>query len=98
MNDKHPLAEPPAGPEIDEARIYPAEHHFRIIVLSGSDAFTAIEALLAGYAVTAPLCHGQASRGERYRSLQVSVRLADRAEHRRLDGALRAVAGVRMLL
>ena len=98
MNDTNPLAAPPAGTEADEALIYPAEHHFRIIILSGSTAFADIEALLAGYTVTAPLCHGQASRGERYRSLQVSVRLADRAEHRRLDGALRAVDGVRLLL
>ncbi len=98
MKDTHPLPTPPALPEIAETLIYPAVHHFRIIVLADSPACAEIEALLAGYDVSAPLCHGRKSRGERYQSLQVSVRLADRAEHRRLDGALRAATGVRMLL
>jgi putative lipoic acid-binding regulatory protein len=83
---------------IDEADVYPATHHFRIIVAAGSPAPKAIESLLADYTVTSPLQAGHASAGGRYQSLQVAVHLTCRADHLRLDQALRAVEGVRILL
>lgn len=83
---------------IDEADVYPATHHFRIIVAAGSPAPKAIETLLADYTVTSPLQAGHTSAGGRYQSLQVAVHLACRADHLRLDQALRAVEGVRILL
>ena len=83
---------------IDEADVYPATHHFRIIIAAGSPAPRAIETLLADFTVTSPLQPGHASAGGRYQSLQVAVHLPCRADHLRLDQALRAIEGVRILL
>ncbi len=83
---------------IDEAKVYPATHHFRIIIQAESQAGDGVAAALKPYAVVAPLRPGQASRAGRYRTLEVSVRLDCRDDHLRLDAALRAVAGVRILL
>ncbi len=83
---------------IDEAAVYPATHHFRIIVAAGSQAPQAIATLLEDFAVASPLQAGRASAGGRYQSLQVAVHLDCRADHLRLDQSLRAIAGVRILL
>ena len=48
--------------------------------------------------ITAALAPGSVSTGGKFRSLQVAVRVKDRAELVRLDRELRAVAGVRMVL
>lgn len=84
--------------EINEADVYPATHHFRIIVAAGGTVQKAIEALLADFAVASPLQAGKVSAGGRYQSLQVAVHLACRADHLRLDQSLRAIEGVRILL
>lgn len=83
---------------LDETKIYPARHHFRVIVQAGSPARAAIELLLRDFAVVGTLRDANTSRGGRYVSLQVTVDLASRAEHLLLDAALRAVDGVRLLL
>ena len=83
---------------IDEAEVYPATHHFRIIIAAGSPARKTIETLLANFTVASPLQAGHASAGGRYQSLQVAVHLPCRADHLRLDQALRAIEGVRILL
>ena len=83
---------------IDEAEVYPATHHFRIIVAAGSTARTVIETLLADFEVVSPLKTGQSSAGGRYQSLQVTVNLACRADHLRLDQEIRKGEGVRSLL
>ncbi|MDD5705657.1 MAG: DUF493 family protein [Kiritimatiellae bacterium] len=87
-----------ASPAVDEALVYPADHHFRIITVAGSGAYETVSGVLTAYQVVAPLTHGQTSQGGRYQSLSVTVRLASRAEHMRLDGALRQAEGVRILL
>ncbi len=83
---------------IDEARIYPAEFHFRIIVEPRDPVFEAVSELLHSCDVTAPLQRGRLSRGGRYQTLRVSLRLQSRREHRELDLRLRATDGVRLLL
>ncbi len=83
---------------IDEAAVYPATHHFRIIVAADSQAPQAIAALLADFTVVSPLQAGRASAGGRYQSLQVAVHLDSRVDHLRLDQSLRAIEGVRILL
>jgi len=82
----------------DPATIYPAEHHFRIVVAEPFAGEEALRQVLAGYAVTAPLAAGGTSRQGRYRTLSVSVRVGGREELVQLDRALRAVTGVRLLL
>ncbi len=83
---------------IEESQVYPAEHHFRIIVHAESSAQAGLERVLHDFDVVSPLERSQASQQGRYQSLRVSVRLINRADHVRLDQALRTVAGVRILL
>jgi len=78
--------------------LYPAEFHFRILVEGNFVGEDALKRVLAGHAVTAPLSHAAHSKTGRFRSLQVSVRIQDRAELDKLDAALRAVDGVKLLL
>lgn len=82
----------------DPATLYPAECHFRIIVEKGFADEARLNEILSSSEVTAPLSPGSTSSGGRFRSLQVAVRLKDRAEGVRLDEALRGVAGVRLVL
>jgi putative lipoic acid-binding regulatory protein len=81
----------------DPAAIYPAECHFRIIV-AGDETDERVRQVLAASELASPLSSGRLSAGGRYRSLQVSVRVKDRAELVRLHEGLRAVEGVRMVL
>ena len=83
---------------VDEAKIYPAEFHFRIIVEPGAAIFEAVSAELSPCEITQPLRRGRQSRGGRYLTLQVSLRLHSRQEHQELDLRLRATEGVRLLL
>ncbi|MEI8242726.1 MAG: DUF493 domain-containing protein [bacterium] len=82
----------------DPAMIYPAECHFRIVVAADFCADDRLRQVLEACEITLPLAHGNASSGGKYRSLQVTVRVKDRAELVRLDRDLRAVEGVRMVL
>ena len=82
----------------DPAMIYPAECHFRIIVVSDFAADAQLRQVLEACEITAALAPGSVSTGGKFRSLQVAVRVKDRAELVRLDRELRAVAGVRMVL
>ncbi len=82
----------------DPTTIYPAELHFRIIVAGDFSADEQLQQLLAACDVTSKLTSGNASKGGKFRSLQVSVRVKDRAEGVRLDRDIRAVDGVRMVL
>ena len=82
----------------DQATLYPAECHFRIIVEKDFANEARLREILSASEVTAPLAPGSTSSGGRFRSLQVAVRLKDRAEGVRLDEALRGVAGVRLVL
>ncbi len=83
---------------IEETQVYPAEHHFRIIVVAESPAQAGLDRVLRDFDVISPLELSHASQQGRYQSLCVSVRLLNRADHLRLDQALRAVEGVRILL
>lgn len=100
MTDDSKAGDPAAAgwTDRDPATIYPAEHHFRIVVAEPFAGDDALRQVLAGYAVSAPLAAGGISRQGRYRTLAVSVRVASREELVQLDQALRAVPGVRMLL
>ncbi len=82
----------------DPAAIYPAECHFRVIVAGDFAAEAELRQALAASEVTSPLASARHSAGGRFHSLQVTVRVKDRAELVRLDRDLRAVAGVRMVL
>jgi putative lipoic acid-binding regulatory protein len=83
-----------AAPE----KLYPVECHFRIIVEQAFAKEDDLKQILSASEVTAPLAPGSVSSGGKYRSLQVGVRVHGREEMDRLDRAIRAVPGVRMLL
>ena len=82
----------------DPATLYPADCHFRVIVAGDFAAEAELRQALAASEVITPLAHARHSAGGKFRSLEVSVRVKDRAELVRLDRDLRAVAGVRMVL
>lgn len=82
----------------DPAVIYPAACHFRIIVGCDFTGEAQLQQVLAASEIVSPLAPGKNSQGGKYRSLQVSVTVKDRAEMVRLDRDLRAVTGVRMIL
>ena len=82
----------------DPAMIYPAECPFRIIVAGDFGAEDKLSQVLAASEITTALVPGNASAGGKFRSLQVTVRVKNRAELVRLDQELRAVPGVRMVL
>lgn len=83
---------------IEESKIYPAEHHFRIITEVESVAEAGLRQVLEEYEVITELAQGRSSSGGRYRVFEVTVRMSSRDEHHKLDAALRAVKGVRILL
>ncbi len=78
--------------------IYPAACHFRIIVTGDFSAEDQLRQALAASEIISALAPGGVSKEGKYRSLQVTVRIKERAELVRLDRDLRAVAGVRMVL
>ena len=82
----------------DPAMIYPAACHFRIIVAGDFGAEARLRQVLATSEVTSALAPGSISSGGKFRSLQVTVRVKDRAELVRLHEGLRSVEGVRMVL
>lgn len=92
------------GPHIDgwavpdPATIYPAECHFRIIVDSQFCADAKLQQVLTTCDITSALAPASVSKTGKFRSLQVSIRVKDRAELVRLDREIRAVEGVRMVL
>jgi putative lipoic acid-binding regulatory protein len=83
---------------VNEPAAYPAVHHVGIVVEETFAARGALEAVLAGVEVVAPLHDGRASRTGKYRTLRVSIRVGSRAELDALDRNLRAVTGVKLLL
>lgn len=83
---------------VDEARVYPATHSFRIIADASVDVADGVNQVLAEYEVVSPLERGRSSSAGRYIVYAVSVCLGDRASHIKLDSALRSVPGVKVLL
>ena len=82
----------------DIENVYPAEFHFRIIANAQSAPEDGIRSFLADYDVTSPLESSQLSKGEKYRSFAVSVRVSSREEHDTLDKGLRLQDGVKIVL
>ncbi len=84
--------------EIDESKIYPAEHPFRIITDASVPLLEPLQKVLADYTVTSPLVTGKSSSGGKYVVYETTVRMENRAEHNKLDAAIRSLNGVRILL
>ncbi len=84
--------------EPNEADVYPATHHFKIITDAAISCESALLVALAGYDITQPLLKGNSSSGGRYITYNVSIRLPDRATHHNVHNALKGVSGVKILL
>ena len=82
----------------EEKDVYPAVQNFRIITDAAVISESALKAALSGYDVVSPLAKGRASSAGKYIVYEVSVRLTSRAEHFAVDGAIKAVSGVKILL
>lgn len=86
----------PGAPPIEE--LFPATCHFRVIAENRQTLFMRLEEVLAGMGFSGVLEPGTASSHGRYRSFRASIRVDSRSEMHRIDGALREVDGVRMVL
>ncbi len=86
----------PGAPPIEE--LFPATCHFRVIGENRHALFMRLEQALAALGFGDVLEVGQVSSGGRYRSFGASIHVDNRAQMRRIDGALREVRGVRMVL
>ena len=77
---------------------FPVVAHHSLIVYADrrDDAFT--KALFAGFDLVEPVAEGRLSKNGSYVSFSLSVRLKDREEMARLDGAIAAVPGLKMAL
>lgn len=84
--------------EADESKVYPAVHHFKVIVDSATFQESTLHAELANHDVRKPLARGRASSGGKYTTYEVSIHFVDRASHHRFDTAVKAIAGVKILL
>jgi len=83
----------------DQELVYPAEFAFRVIVEAQEPGVeAALNAVLSGYKVTAPLAVSRSSSAGSYLAYGVSVEMQSPAELREFDAAVKRVPGVRMLL
>lgn len=84
--------------EADEEKVYPAVHHFKIIVDIALFNEDILKRELAAYDLRSPLVRGRASSGGKYVTYEVSVYFETRMWHHQFDGAVKAVPGVKILL
>ena len=75
---------------------YPAACHMSVITDGREGMETSLRAALVSYTVTSAPTAGKASG--KYAAWRVSVTVGSRDELHALDGALRALPGVRMIL
>jgi len=83
---------------VPQAVVYPAQFHFRIITEAVGFNEARLVAAMAPYQVTVPLAVSRSSTAGRYRAYSLSVEIRNQAELREIDGALKRVPGVRMVL
>lgn len=96
--DDYKMATVDFSKEADESKVYPAVHHFKVIVDSAAFQEAALHTELANHDVRKPLARGRASSGGKYTTYEVSIHFVDRASHHRFDAAVKAIAGVKILL
>ncbi len=77
---------------------FPLDCQFRIIAENQEGMAFVIETVLMEQGVKAPLVPQHASEGGKYQSFLVEVRIVSLEEMNRIDAALRAIRGVKMVL
>lgn len=77
---------------------FPVVAHHRIIVNAPARDDVATKRLFDGFDLVEPVAEANASSGGKYVSFGLSVRLKDRNEMDRLDGQIKLVPGLKMVL
>ena len=77
---------------------FPLECQFRIIAENRAGMHFVIETVLIQEGLTSPLHTENISKGGRYQSFHADMRVESREQMNRIDAALRAIRGVRMVL
>ena len=78
--------------------VFPVVAHHRIIVDAAKRDDKATAALFTAFELVEPVVAGHSSKGGRYLSYSLSVRLKDRVEMARFDERLKLVPGLKMVL
>ncbi len=81
-----------------EKLIFPLTAHFRVIAENREGMHFVIETVLMEHGVKSPLKTENASTKGKYQSFSVDVRVESLEEMKRIDAALRTIAGVKMVL
>ncbi len=77
---------------------FPVDCHFKVIAEKLDGIAFVIETVLLGLGVTSPLTAGNESKGGKYVTFNVTVRVDSREQMNRIDAELRNVQGVKMVL
>lgn len=84
-------------PDPDQLK-FPLECHFRIIAESRHGMHFVIETVLIENGVKSPLNTENTSSGGRYLSYSVNIQVESLEHMKKIDAALRSIAGVKMVL
>ena len=86
----------PGGAE--EPSVYPGTFYVSVIAEKEAEVASALASALVGFRIASPLDKGEGSSSGKYVSFRFSVVLSSREEMERMDAAVRAVPGVKMVL
>jgi putative lipoic acid-binding regulatory protein len=85
--------------QLDPANLeFPLDVQYRVIAEDMDNMAFVIETVLMQLGVDAPVARGNKSKNGTYVSFSVNIRVTSREQMNRIDGELRAIAGVKMVL
>lgn len=83
----------------DEKIKFPVQCHFKVIADGPSDEMKkAISEALAALDIAVPVSGGNKSSSGRYITYNITIHVQSKEEMLRIDGSLRTISGVRMVL
>ncbi len=77
---------------------FPLDCHFKVIAEDLEKMHFVIETVLMGLGVSAPLTEGNKSKGGKYATFNITVRVDSREQMNQIDTELRNIQGVKMVL
>ena len=77
---------------------FPVDCHFKVIAEKLDGIAFVIETVLMELGITSPLTAGNESKGGKYITFNVAVRVDSREQMNRIDAELRNIQGVKMVL
>lgn len=77
---------------------FPVDCHFKVIAEDRENMHFVIETVLMGLGVSAPLTEGNKSKGGKYLTFNLTVRVDSCEQMSQIDSELRNIQGVKMVL